>query len=189
MDHAMDPSSVPREVLLAALAVVGALAAGLAIVLAWRRGAKRRAMLARFAVAARGEERAGRLLEGLGYELLGAQVSASYPVQVDDAVYTARVRADYLVGRSGRRYVVEVKTGALAPRIETSATRRQLLEYRVAFAVDGVLLVDADQGHVHAVAFPLADATRAAAARSPSPWWLAALALAAAIAVLALVLR
>jgi hypothetical protein len=51
--------------------------------------------------------------------------------------------------------VAEVKTGTLAPRIETATTRRQLLEYRVAFAVDGVLLVDADAGTVRRVEFPL----------------------------------
>ena len=33
--------------------------------------------------------------------------------------------------------VAEVKTGRLAPRIDTPATRRQLLEYRLAFDVDG----------------------------------------------------
>ena len=50
--------------------------------------------------------------------------------------------------------MAEVKTGRLAPRLETSATRRQLLEYRVAFDVDGVLLVDVDAGRVHSLEFP-----------------------------------
>ena len=56
----------------------------------------------------------------------------------------AGLRADYLVARAGRRYIAEVKTGRLAPRLAHGPTRRQLLEYRAAFDVHGVILVDAD---------------------------------------------
>jgi hypothetical protein len=51
--------------------------------------------------------------------------------------------------------VAEVKTGQDAPEIAAPATRRQLLEYRCAFGVDGVLLVDAEARKVHAVDFAL----------------------------------
>lgn len=44
-----------------------------------------------------------------------------------------------------------MKTGKLAPRLDHAATRRQLLEYRVAFGVDGVLLVDAEAERVTVV--------------------------------------
>jgi hypothetical protein len=140
-------------------------------------------MRARFAWASHGEERAAGLLAGLGYDVIGAQVSAEYPVLVDEEVFTARVRADYLVRRAGRRYVVEVKTGAVAPRIETTATRRQLLEYRVAFAVDGVLLVDAEKDRVHAITFPLPEVSRAEGARGAWGWVLAGLAVGAVVLV------
>ena len=49
-----------------------------------------------------------------------------------------------------------MKTGAAAPRLEVSATRRQLLEYLHAFGVDGVVLVDADARTVQHVAFDVA---------------------------------
>ena len=90
-------------------------------------------------------------------------------------------RADYLATRDGSRYVVEVKTGAQAPRIETSATRRQILEYRIAFDVDGVVLVDAEAGSVHEMTFPALDRFASAgrgqgargwrSSRWPSPRW------------------
>jgi len=64
------------------------------------------------------------------------------------------LRADYLVERGGELLVAEVKTGEEAPSLETAATRRQLLEYHVAFAVDGVLLVSPEQGTIQRVAFP-----------------------------------
>ena len=65
------------------------------------------------------------------------------------------LRADLVVHGRGRRWVADVKTGAEAPRLTTQATRRQLLEYRVAYEVDGVLLVDMEEGVVHTVDFDL----------------------------------
>ncbi len=101
------------------------------------------------------ERQAGRLLEELGYRLLGRQVETSYAVLVDGRPAEVALRADYLVSRGGRRLVAEVKSGSVAPRLDTAATRRQLLEYLVAFQVDGVLLVDGEQGEVHEVTFPM----------------------------------
>jgi hypothetical protein len=174
----LDPSSSSRDWLALALAlalVVLALQAAAARLARWRR---RRAILARVARAGDGEARAARRLVQLGYAIEGAQVVAEYEVRVDGAPVTASVRADYVVAKDGARFVAEVKTGAVAPRIETPATRRQLLEYRVAFDVDGVLLVDAERGSVHEVVFsPLARAP----ARSPWPIVLLAAAIAAAV--------
>jgi hypothetical protein len=65
-------------------------------------------------------------------------------VLADGEHVTFGLRADYLVARKGRRYIAEVKTGRLAPRLSHGPTRRQLLEYSAAFDVHGVILVDAD---------------------------------------------
>ena len=46
-----------------------------------------------------------------------------------------------------------MKTGPRATRITTAATRRQLLEYRVAYDVNGVLLVDMDKEQIHEIGF------------------------------------
>lgn len=122
----------------------------------WLRGAlTRHAFRARCAHATRGEARAEGLLSGRGYEILGRQATGSWTVRVDGSDVPVEVRADYLVERGGRRFVAEVKTGHAAPRIQSSATRRQLLEYRFAFEVDGVLLVDAEADTVREVVFPL----------------------------------
>ena len=82
-------------------------------------------------------------------------------------------RADYLVARNVERYVAEVKTGRLAPRIDTATTRRQLLEYRLAFDVDGVLLVDAESAKVHRIVFPLPRAQSAGDSLTTRILWLA----------------
>lgn len=80
---------------------------------------------------------------------------------VDGEPLAVELHADYLVegqpGDDGRceRLVAEVKTGDQAPLLTTAATRRQLLEYRVAWRADGVLLVCPERGQIHRVDFPL----------------------------------
>ena len=134
----------------------------------WRRASSR----ATTRNAAAGERRAAKILSRAGYEIVGAQVSASYDVLVDASPVRVDLRADYVVERGGRAFVAEVKTGRVAPRVDCSATRRQLLEYRVAFDVDGVLLVDAEADQIHEVVFPRSAAPRA---RGRATWtWLMA---------------
>ena len=166
----MDLRGVPPEVLLAAVATVAFLALVQTLRLAFRSWwARRRLSLARERGAA-GEVRAEALLRRLGFRILGRQVAIRYGLGVDGDEVMVELRADYLVAEGGRRYVAEVKTGTFAPRIETATTRRQLLEYRVAFDVDGVLLVDADAGKVRRVEFPLPSASRHGTAAGRFGW-------------------
>ncbi len=99
---------------------------------------------ARSVRAVDGELGAFALLEREGYAVLERQVAGSWTVRADGEPVTFGLRADYLVAREGRRYIAEVKTGRLAPRLSHGPTRRQLLEYSAAFDVHGVVLVDAD---------------------------------------------
>ncbi|WP_394837510.1 hypothetical protein LVJ94_11440 [Pendulispora rubella] len=119
---------------------------------AWFRRLRARTRASR---ALAGEADAAEWLSELGYEILGTQIAAKYVVWIDREPFTVGLRADYLVQKKGARFVAEVKTGKLAPRIDTAATRRQLLEYRIAFDVDGVLLVDAEARRVQAVTFSM----------------------------------
>jgi hypothetical protein len=115
-----------------------------------------RAVSARRQRAAQGEARAEVLLARLGYEVEARQVEAAWAVEVDGEAAPIRVRADLLVRRGARRWVAEVKTGEVAPLITCASTRRQLLEYRLAYPeVDGVLLVRPERDQVHEVRFPL----------------------------------
>lgn len=113
----------------------------------WR--GRRRARRARS-----GERRAVPLLRRHGFRVHGEQVPGAFVIEVDGRPHEVALRADLLVTRGGKRYVAEVKTGTQAPRPEHRATRRQLLEYRMAYAADGVLLVDMERGSVHEVRFP-----------------------------------
>jgi hypothetical protein len=113
-----------------------------------RKAASRRRALA-------GEDTAVTLLADAGYELLETQARRSWTFHCDGVPVTIELRCDALVARAGRRLVAEVKTGERAPSLTTAATRRQLLEYAVAFRADGVVLVDAEAGQVLEVEFDL----------------------------------
>ena len=138
------------------------IAAGVALLLALYEVGRGR--LRRWAVARRlrlqmeralaAEAWAARLLKRAGYTLRGSQVKGAYTLWIDGRAISIELRADYVVERRGRLFVAEVKSGELAPSLETAATRRQLLEYSIAFAVDGVLLVDGETGSIHEVVFP-----------------------------------
>lgn len=138
------------------LVIVAIAAAVIALWLAarWRRWrgsvrAKRRA-----ARAGAGEHAAIALLEEEGYVIEASQARVVWAPLVDDEPLELELRADYLVTREGERFVAEVKTGEVAPSLQSAATRRQLLEYSVAFAVDGVILVCPERGEVHRIEFP-----------------------------------
>jgi len=142
-----------------AATVVAAVAVSIALLqaalAAFRKAWRRRMHTARMQHAAEGERRARQLLEAAGYAICGAQVAGSWTVYSDGAPLVVPLRVDYLVARDDQLFVAEVKTGKWAPRLDTAATRRQLLEYRCAFAVDGVLLVDPQAETVQTITFDL----------------------------------
>lgn len=160
-----DDRTVTRESLvIAAWVLAGAL---IALVLArlvrqWR-GSLRARVRARRAGA--GEDRAAAMLRHAGYRIVARQARTWWAPVVDGVPHETELRADYLVeAATGELFVAEVKTGDEAPRIATAATRRQLLEYHVAFHValgaEGVLLVCPELGTIHRVEFPSLDRTK-----------------------------
>jgi hypothetical protein len=146
---------VRTDVLLAAIASVLACIAVLALVAMLRRWRASRRARRRAARAGAGERDAVALLEAGGYRIVVAQARRTWAPIVDGEPHAIVLRADYLVERDGERLVAEVKTGEVAPSLDAAATRRQLLEYRVAFAADAVLLVCPERGEIHRIEFPI----------------------------------
>jgi hypothetical protein len=140
--------------------------AGGALALWLRRWSGRRARRQRMVRAQRAERDAAGLLEARGFAVLGRQVRQSWSLVADTDEVEFTLVADYLVERGGRRWVAEVKTGERALDLRHGPTRRQLLEYRQAFAVDGVLLVDAEGQCVRHVHFRGSKGTSGARARA-----------------------
>ena len=92
-----------------------------------------------------GESKAISLLKKQGFEILELQKENYYNILVDNKPYKASVKADMIVKKRNKIYVVEVKTGKKAPSPKLPATRRQLLEYYMVYKPDGLLLVDMEQ--------------------------------------------
>jgi len=145
----------PRESWLVLAAAGGGIALVQTLRLWWGGASRRWRLAAQSARATAGEARAEKLLMKAGYRLVARQATERWVVRVDGEAHEVTLRADFVVARGGRRYVAEVKTGEEAPDVAAPATRRQLLEYRCAFGVDGVLLVDAEAREVHAIDFTL----------------------------------
>ena len=108
----------------------------------------------RNAIAQAAEAGAEALLARHGYRVLDRQVRSTFELLVDGELVEVSCRADLLVERRGRTFIAECKSGRLAPDPTLPATRRQLLEYLLAFDTDGVLLVDMTAGVVHTVSWP-----------------------------------
>lgn len=161
---------IPLTHLLTAVALATVLTALYLAVRRWRRRLVRQRQWLR---ARSAESEAPRLLEKLGYGVLGAQVEGSYSLVVDGQPIEVSLRVDYIVGRGGRRFVAEVKSGRLAPRLDTAATRRQLLEYLITFQVNGVLLVDGEARSVHQVEFPIIPHSESGSWFDKSTLWVA----------------
>ncbi len=104
-------------------------------------------------VGERGERRALRLLRRAGYRVLEEQPTGVTRAVVDGELRGFPVRADALVRKRRRVYVAEFKGAEKTARVENRFTRRQLLEYSLAFEADGVLLVDAARGRIIPVRF------------------------------------
>lgn len=113
----------------------------------WQR--RRRATL-----ASNGENKAEAILRAAGYRIDARQVRTTCSLEVDDEPVTFELIADLWVEKDGQQLIAEVKSGA-GRFIQHAGTRRQLLEYALAFDVDGVLLVDAVRGTVHRIDFGL----------------------------------
>ena len=109
----------------------------------------------RGARAVAGEAHAERLLQDHGYVIVDRQVRTSWRFDCDDEEVVFELRADLVVERDGERFVAEVKTGRAAPDLRNAATRRQLLEYALAYQSPTLLLVDVEGGEIHRIVFPM----------------------------------
>ncbi|MEY2936918.1 MAG: hypothetical protein RL033_7667 [Pseudomonadota bacterium] len=120
----------------------------------------------RAARASHAERAAARVLAAQGYSIVGRQVRQRWSLLADGQEVGFELIADYLVESEGVRWIAEVKTGQRALDLRYGPTRRQMLEYRQAFGVDGVLLVDAEAEQVRCVRFREPPGHAGGAARS-----------------------
>lgn len=105
--------------------------------------------------AKKSEVKALDLLYRHGYQVLDIQKDAFYTLYVDNKPFKACVKADVIVKKANKTYVAEVKSGKKAPSPTLPATRRQLLEYFMAYKPDGLLLVDMEKEKIRKIEYPI----------------------------------
>jgi Holliday junction resolvase-like predicted endonuclease len=118
----------------------------------WRGYRQRKKRLHALSHGRKMETQAAKMLRRWGYRILDRHPRAEARWWVDGVTRTAVVEVDYLVKRRRRKFAVEVKTGKSADPSHRN-TRRQLLEYAKTYAVDGLLLLDADRERLYEVRF------------------------------------
>ncbi|MGI6604270.1 MAG: hypothetical protein GX062_05055 [Firmicutes bacterium] len=106
----------------------------------------------RWANAKRAEIKAARLLHQAGFHIIRRQPTAKSLLYVDGTPKTTTIRADFLARRGFFTYVVEVKSGRSASQLRAK-TRRQLLEYQLAFRPHGIVFVDMAQERHREIVF------------------------------------
>lgn len=136
------------------IVVLALLAVGWFLSARWSRWRDRWRRVRRQRIATSAEKHAEKLLRRAGFSIVDRQVTGTWILLVDGEPATLSCRADLVVKRGGQTFIAEVKSGTVGARPTHPATRRQLLEYRMAFEVDGVLLVDVPASRVMEVTFP-----------------------------------
>lgn len=98
------------------------------------------------------EKQAAKLLRRYGYKILAAQLKETIIVYVNGEPQKSTVRADFLVRKGWKTYIVEVKSGQQGT-IKQVATRRQLLEYKLVYEPDGIILLDMEHHNLQKISF------------------------------------
>lgn len=103
----------------------------------------------------RAEKKAERWLKRNGFQIIGRQQSRPLIIKTGKTSHRYLIRTDFLVKKGGRHYVVEVKSGRKNSKITNRETRRQLLEYFLAYQTYGIILFDMDSKRFTEVKFSL----------------------------------
>lgn len=103
-----------------------------------------------------GESEAAKLLRNKGYRIVEEQARMPVMMLLDAERYESYIKADYIVEKNRKRYLVEVKTGKQAnPKLPN--VRRQLFEYQNIFQTDGILFIDMNNYDIIEVSFVISN--------------------------------
>ena len=107
----------------------------------------------RFSKSRQAEKEAEKILRKNGYAIIDAQKSKPLLITIGDKIHRYLVRIDYLARKGGKIFVVEVKSGEKIPYITNRETRRQMLEYYLAYQPCGILLLNMKNKSISEVKF------------------------------------
>lgn len=105
--------------------------------------------------ARKGEAEAIQFFEDQGYTIVDMQQKKTLVTWINGNPRYHNLMADFVVKKGGKTYIVEVKTGKQPPRPTSADTRRELLEYFLAYRPYGILVVDLQKKTMHTIAFSI----------------------------------
>ena len=114
---------------------------------------KRQRQKKRFARGNTLEKEAKVFLEKKGFSVIKEQFIQYHNFKVDGENHQAKLIVDYIVKKSGKKYLVEVKSGKSAITVKDKNTRRQLLEYDYVIKNDGTYLLDMENKKMQLIKF------------------------------------
>jgi Holliday junction resolvase-like predicted endonuclease len=103
----------------------------------------------------RAEKTAEKWLKRNGFQITEKQQSRPLIIQTGKIRHRYLIRTDFLVRKGGRKYIVEVKSGQKNSHITNRDTRRQLLEYFLAYQSYGIILFDMEHKKFSEIKFLL----------------------------------
>ena len=118
---------------------------------------KRRKQKKRFKRGAVLEEDAKQFLKDKGYKVIDDQSIHYHKFTENGKNIKAQLKVDYVVEKSGKKYLVEVKSGNSAISISNKHTRRQILEYDYVIENDGIFLLDMENREMKLIKFSSKD--------------------------------
>lgn len=108
----------------------------------------------RVLISKRAEKSAEKWLKYNGFQIIDKQQSKPLIIKAGAITHRYLIRIDFLVKKNGRTYVVEVKSGS-QNKITNRETRRQLLEYFLAYQPYGIILFDMETKQFSEIRFLL----------------------------------
>ncbi|HOC05706.1 MAG: hypothetical protein ACOX21_09530 [Bacillota bacterium] len=90
------------------------------------------------------DEKAAELLREEGYRVLARAAVKFIDFDIEGKVHRQKVKADLVVRRGIKKYVVEVNAKD-SGSVRNADIRRRILEYKIAFAPHGIITVDMDR--------------------------------------------
>ncbi|MGK0446412.1 MAG: hypothetical protein ACJA2M_000180 [Polaribacter sp.] len=114
---------------------------------------KKRAGKKRFERGLKLETAAEDFLRKKGFNILSSQEIYFHNYVVNGHKKQNKLIVDYIAEKSGKKYIIEVKSGKKAISLDDKNSRRQLLEYDLVIENDGVILLDMENENLQFVNF------------------------------------
>lgn len=99
------------------------------------------------------DEQALDYLSRSGYQIREIHPTLPARMVISGKVRSFPVRADFLVEKRGKRYLVKHRKGSLSTRLTSVAARRYMLELIYTYSVKGLIVLDCSKQRHHEVSF------------------------------------